>query len=270
MLDNIWLSAANSFNDLYDTTALVNTARGVEALIERGLRDGTIDLPNLKQFLPPVSRGFIEAFDALLHPEVERLVGNPAADRARDFIATFCARMSAEQSTKMSEFLQRATKVGCFCEAGDVPQMWGYYTNHEGFCLEYPLESLPDDDLRLRWLVPVVYRAERFSLTEFMLKLDGHKSPYAAWLSSIHKAPSWAHEREWRIVDTVGDDAPGREISMPTPSRLIMGHRIKSADRSAVIDIARHRGIPVFQAAPSSDGYVLTLNPVLPAQQASR
>lgn len=260
----VWLSAASNFNDLHDTSADFDAIDFVEASLRKGLEDGSLGLPpEMKDFLPPVANDMIGAFDAFLAAEVEKQAGPEAAARAKDFYKNFTQKQSREMSAIGSKFLQQRTKVGCFCEAGDEPLLWAHYADrHRGFCVEYPIKDLPRDDLRLRWLLPVVYGARKFSLSGLVMSQGGKPHPQMVWLASIHKAPYWAYEREWRIVDTVGDRVPGREILMPKPSGVFLGHRMSEETRALVTEIASKQGIPIFKMGPSSEGFGLHAEPV--------
>jgi hypothetical protein len=82
--------------------------------------------------------------------------------------------------------------------------------------------------------------------------------------SAIHKSPDWAHEQEWRIVDTTGDDLPGKEWLMPTPSRVLLVHRMAPEWRRQVVEIAGDQSIPVFDVSPSRrDQFDLDVKPVV-------
>ena len=200
----------------------------------------------------------IGALDASFTAQVEKDAGPATAKKSKDFFRTFLNQQSARMSDRFSEFMQRATKIACFCEAEDVPLLWAHYGDqHRGFCVEYPFEHLPRDDFRVHWLLPVVYSTERFNLIKMILRLGGKMNPFLPWLVAIHKSPDWAYEREWRIVAAVGDDSPGIEWTMPTPSRVILGHRMTPENRATLIETAREQGFPVFEMVPSSDGFKL-------------
>ena len=105
--------------------------------------------------------------------------------------------------------------------------MWSHYANRDtGICIEYSVESLFENDLILRLLHPVVYKPERFDLTEHFGTADpGGTNVLAVSLASCHKAPDWSYEREWRLV------IPGRMASQNPNSLSTSDHRAFSLER---------------------------------------
>lgn len=262
----IWLSAANQFNDLHDTSVSVDPHLGFGVAIWMRLFKNKPWFKAPRFLLAFVGRLALWTADRTFELAVLVKSGREDARKVKGFFTRILTRMSTDLVTQITTLSQQKTKVACFSEVEDAPLMWAHYAeSHQGFCIEYPIEDLGDDgnDLRRRWLLPIIYSKERFDLFKFAAQSGGRVNPHAIWLASIHKSLDWAYEREWRIIDNVGDDAPGRAMLMPTPSRIILGHRMKEEDRKTVIEIARTKGIPIFETVPSTDSFTLATRPVL-------
>jgi hypothetical protein len=257
----IWLSSAATFNDLLDTTVGdVGAIETTNAMLQRDLSSGKLAVPAIVRSSLPGAKDALGAFDDAFSAEIASRLGPEAAARAKDFFRNFIIKESKEMSAKASEFFQRATKVACFSETGTSPLLWAHYAGkHTGFCVEYPFTEFEPNDFRVHWLVPVIYTSQRFSLASILLSFvkTGQMNPFVPYLAALHKSPHWAYEKEWRIVAPIGDDSPGLEWTMPTPSRLFLGSRMDAAYRTKVIEIAREQGIKIFEMTTSQDRFDL-------------
>jgi hypothetical protein len=258
----VWLSNASKFNDLYDTSVVVDVVRGITALFPQVASRAAAGLPAeiLSRLLH--ADDVVAVLDRVFASEIEKTDGPDAAKKAKDFFRNFLATYSRDMTARMTTAIQHGTKVACFCEVNDSPMLWGYYTNSEGFCIEYHFADLPADDLRIRWLLPVLYSPKGFSLTSFGERLNGKPNPFVAMLAAIHKSAEWAHEREWRIVYPSGEDSPGKEIVMPQPAQLFLGCRMDPDYRKKVVEIARARSIPLMEMTPAGDSFKLHATPL--------
>lgn len=255
----IWLSAASELNDLHDTSLAVDVNRGFDTNLRKALADGSLRLPpGLAASLTPTSEDPVGVMDALFSAEIEKQDGPEAARRAKDFFRKFLLHESAGASHRLTKFMQRATKVACFCDANTEAVLWAQYADdHRGFCVEYSMAGLPEDDLRLRWLYPVVYTAEPFELSRLIERLEGKPNVFTPQLAAMHKATAWAHEREWRIIAPLGDNNAGCEWRMPMPVGVYIGSRMTTEHRDRIIVYARRSSVPVFEMAPSPGSFSL-------------
>lgn len=265
--NTIWLSAADLLNDVHDTSVSVDSPKTLESLLRDALANGTHGLPpELAERLASGTSSVLSALDAVFEAEIRKQHGPEVASKAKDFFRSFAAREGEKMTERTSRFVQRATKVACFCESEDIRLLWAHYADgHRGFCVEYPFDGIPRDDLRVQWLVPVVYTAERFNLSTLMETHGRKPNPFVPFLAAIHKAPEWAYEREWRIVAPIGDEAPGLELTMPKPTRLLLGSRMEPGHRGKLLSIARSQGVPVHEMVSGADGFTLESRAVVDA-----
>jgi hypothetical protein len=254
----VWASDASKFNDLLDTSVVADASHGMSDRIKSEAAAGRLELP--AEMLARIAQAddAFAVLDDLFAESVASQAGPEAGARAKNFFRNFAGAQSTEMATRLTQWFQGKTKVVCFSETFDAHLLWAHYArSHEGFCVEYPIHALPADDLRRRWLWPVIYSDERFSFTSFVHRLGGQMNIHAPQLAAMHKASGWAYEREWRLVDVMGDDVPGREFLMPRPSRIFLGSRMSSSDRERVAQIAAPRSIPLFEVSPDPQGQAL-------------
>lgn len=254
--ETIWLSAPDSFNDPFDSSLTVDALQPLATLLRNHLTTGGAPLP--EEIVAKVlgSHDVITAMDDVFVAEVAKQVGDEQAVKAKNFFRKAIAKQGREMARRMSQALQRGLKVACFSETGTSLTLWSYYADcHRGFCVEYPIETLPKDDLRRRLLFPVVYAPARFTMTSLMEQMIAEPRPYPffAILAAVHKAPDWTHEREWRLINPQGDDSSGISVQMPTPSGLFLGARMEAQYRRDVVTTAQARGIPLHEMALSDD-----------------
>lgn len=107
--------------------------------------------------------------------------------------------------------------VTCFSEIEyDNIHMWSYYADeHKGFCVEYLLREMLDKDINI---LPVVYTN--------VWQANRDNANYNEQVALI-KGESWAHEKEWRIVniDPVRSQEPGILLDGVLPIGIYIGCR---------------------------------------------
>jgi hypothetical protein len=259
----IWLSAASSFNDLYDSAVAIDAATGVRDGLQRHGSTGMPAVPPQMAARISSAPDPLAAIDELLVEAVAKQAGPDVARRAKNFFKEFLADQSVEWTAKATQFFQRGTKVACFSEVADAPLLWAHYADQNaGFCVEYDFSQIGADDLRRHMLWPVVYSAERFSFTRLLVALSGAPNPFIAAIASIHKSLDWAYEREWRIVVPLGGDTAGLEWTMPTPKAVYLGSRMAVDHRERITAFAHGRGIALLEMRGHADQYGVSAKPI--------
>ena len=118
----IWLSAANKFNDLFDTSVRVDFLAGMKTLLRQQIASRTLALP--QEMLSQLENADdpVETLDEIFASEVAKQDPD-AAERAKGFFTNFAQARSEDTTAKASEFFQRATKVACLriSRDGDRP-----------------------------------------------------------------------------------------------------------------------------------------------------
>ena len=88
-------------------------------------------------------------------------------------------------------------KISCFSEINDSILMWSYYaSNHEGVCLEFDLDKLPQNELT-KQIISSISKVHYSPIRTDNLLGKGDESVVNLLAS---KADVWSHEHEWRII----------------------------------------------------------------------
>lgn len=250
--DTVWLSAAAHLNDPYDSSLSIDCRPSFDALLA-GI------LP--KEPIPGVSQSDLEA--AALSPDplaalcTAALAGESdltaaEASRLHEALAVFVETQSQALSQKVSAAYQLGLKICAFGVDATSLIMWAHYAAcHTGFCIEYPLDSLPAKDLRRHLLFPVIYSQKRFDMSQALRQFAQAGPSLSAInkpiLAAVHKSAEWAYEEEWRLVHPLGDDSAGVAVKMPKPCALYLGSRMSKDVRAELLAAARQKGTPAFE-----------------------
>ena len=163
----------------------------------------------------------------------------------------------------LTERFQSAFSVVSLSEISSSILMWSHYSGaHCGFCIEYDFSSLSPEDLRRRLCFPVYYREKLTNATRYLAHADtaNLNNLFGLYLSLL-KGDEWAYEKEWRIVYPAGPTHANAEISMPTPSAIILGIRADSADEEWVVEYCNRTNIPLMKMRQRRDVFRLEVAP---------
>ena len=153
--------------------------------------------------------------------------------------------------------LRNESFVFCLAEEGNNQAMWETYADGAtGFCIEY---QIPNDTFlgqrMLMNLLPIYYgEKEPIKFFDILVKgLTADKQvngvsyeDYEKWfLSSYTKDPSYAFQKEWRIVFT--QDMGGNSQSFPFVKSIILGEKISEDNKKKLVDLANRRGFEIYQ-----------------------
>ena len=287
--DQVWVTIGSKMNDGYDARMYFNWT-SVETAIESEFSDDrlealyqqivSIDTP-IKQMLSQYlnARGY--------RGEITSMIDNPFIADAKT-LRDMAMNQRAGILRDIMSAAQSSIKFACFSEVIQSPDMWGQYANsEEGFALQYDFKNELDSDGVKSWQTyPVIYQKNRFQIPDdyirylfrfrlpYMLcNLMGRQDLYG-WISSLmpcsnpcpdqsmvtkimlHKSLEWKTEREWRVICNSKDRAfQAAEYSYFTkkPIALYLGRRMKLNDRNILIDIAKGKGLPVFDMIIDDD-----------------
>lgn len=153
--------------------------------------------------------------------------------------------------------LRKESFVFCLAEEGNNQAMWETYADDAtGFCIEY---QIPNDTFlgqrMLMNLLPIYY-GEKESIIFFDALVKGLTAEkqvngisyedYEKWfLSSYTKDPSYAFQKEWRIV--FAQDMGGNKQSFPFVKSIILGEKISEENKKILVDLANKKGFEIYQ-----------------------
>lgn len=160
--------------------------------------------------------------------------------------------------------LRNGSYVFCLAEEGNNQAMWETYADGAtGFCIEYQIPSKTFLGQRMLMnLLPIYYGAkEPLKLFDILVKgLTANKQvngisyeDYEKWfLSSYTKDPSYAFQKEWRIVFT--ENMGGNKQSFPFVKSIILGEKISEDNKKILVDLANRKGFEVYQRKLNTSG----------------
>jgi hypothetical protein len=259
--DTIWLASPSTFNDPYDCHHFIDhqkimnfSVRNLSPEIRAML--SVDEVTSIEKQLPTAEQPMDVLIDTLMRSEDldkrDALKAMLIAGRKKQF----------EELAVGGDFMKAGFHLCSFSARMDSTLMWAHYAqNHQGFCIEYDIKSLPPDDLRSRFMFPVVYQDEVFDATECMLRVDTPE------FNSIHlnraaliKGVDWSYEEEWRLVFANSLLEEPQVCKMPTPKAVYLGSHICSKNEAALKEICTKKGISMFKMKHSRHRFSMTPN----------
>ena len=168
-----------------------------------------------------------------------------------------------------------------------------YADNEEGFALQYdftkqvsPNEISDSRILKSIQTYPIIYNKDRFHvpheyvmylfkyrMTYVLAGMYGSHFPYSDFRSilpainpcpdeamvtkiMLHKSMEWKNEKEWRVICNSADPEYQQAeygYFKKAPTAVYLGRRMKQNSRKLLIDIARKKGIPVYEMLINDD-----------------
>lgn len=163
----------------------------------------------------------------------------------------------------MASGLSDLAYIKSFSEDPCDSLMWSHYADeHRGFCVEYNINLIEQDNFILNHLFPVVYSPKRRikkNIAEVAQELkqlsrdreDNNEPDFNENLDDcmalfLSKGEMWAYEREWRIVFTqeqvydIDDDELNRNIiSFDYATGIYLGYRIERTIEENILEIVQ-------------------------------
>lgn len=160
------------------------------------------------------------------------------------------------------------TRIAAFSKTPNNLPMWHHYTNgHQGVCLEYETNSIPDIYQKNR-LFPVKYVEKLPDVVNEMLRKKVPTCSVFQYMS-MHKLSDWSYEKEWRLIYDAGswyfrqEDVPtdfytkGKVVSFIRPSKIITGINIREHHKREINKMAESVNIPVVEAKQTEYGLII-------------
>jgi len=153
-------------------------------------------------------------------------------------------------------------KISSFSEDHQSLLMWGHYANnHEGFCIQYDLSSMDDNENLKKYLFPVNYNNEHFDITDFYIdNVINKKGKDTNRLihSVLYKSEDWKYEKEWRFVISESEFG-GKTVPTPKPKAIYLGSQINEGHKKQFIEVCKKNDIDIYQMKLDSKMYKLNL-----------
>lgn len=286
--DILGFSPASEMNDDFDGMLYFDKERIKTTLT------GTVTFQTINGIIESVRRGEIpkemknRVPEAVLQQMVSPL--SSLTPEAINLLVSQFIDFAAEDYDKRMTFISQVTqdqKIACLSRRIESAAMWGYYANDgTGFALSYDLR---EPNFSEYCLVPVIYGDERFDATEYaqwllqqqtlqrilisanahaLYPLLQHVIPCPDLFMStkvlIHKATSWSHEKEWRLVfyDKNKQSEKYPHIFLK-PTALFLGRNISAIHAKILRHIAVEKDIPAYKMTICEDNRTYSLYPQL-------
>ena len=265
--NQIWLSNPLNFNDPYDCSITYDSEKiqniiGLEYITEvlKDFSDEEMARDTRKTIL--LSDNPIQNFLDWLKDFIK---GSGEAEKEFLEMIDFFRNMKEFILKDFNEKYRNKLKISSFSEDHQSLLMWGHYANnHEGFCIEYDLSSMDDNENLKKYLFPVTYNNERFDITDFYIdNVINKKAKDINRLihSVLYKSEDWEYEKEWRFVITESE-YDGKTVSTPKPKAIYLGSQIKEADKEQFIKVCKENDIDVYQMKLDSKIYKINAEKV--------
>jgi hypothetical protein len=196
-------------------------------------------------------------------------------------------------------------KIACFSQDIDSAAMWGYYGDSgKGFALAYDFRNQYNTECivyskksncqsaKNATLFRTIYDDTPFDATQYatwliqrailqnfiagigyydgFLKIIDKFVPCPDMFIStkilLHKAASWVHESEWRLIlscDSMESDQEPFSYVNKKPLALYLGRNIDSCNEDRLRKIAEGKNIPVYKMKMNKDDLAYKLQPEL-------
>ena len=295
MMDEIWGTKPEAFNDPYDTVSIYN--------IKKLYDYAATALNNNSNILKVLcSLNNIE-----VNEKSHTILGKMIVDNL---------------NLKNNMQNQKVSVVSCFTEKIDNEIMWSHYANNaKGFALEYDYNELlnfgttvekdasefimnnfnffeiESNDYKMpSTLIPVFYDNSKYDMTDYLKKVIDNeinnikivhidkqeltlgksmvnlinstsefwKEKTAFWKTNAYKKKDWKYEREWRLLSYNLNPfflnmSPHYMIGNLVPTAIYLGERISQYDKIALIEIAKTKKIKIYQMYSKISGKTMKL-----------
>ena len=187
-----------------------------------------------------------------------------------DFNDPFDCNINLIEFEEKPEWSKRGNNHGnvgvcCFTESINDPTLWAFYTNYNGFVLEFNPEKTTvglNVEERTWSLNPVMYFDE-------LIKVKNTEH-YAMEYLLTAKLNKWKNENEWRFVTTVNEESDRIVQYKPhSVKALYIGHKIPDEQLSVYnlifdIFIEKYPKAEIYVVFPNPQGLELVFEKVWP------
>jgi len=247
--ESIWVTSADEFNDPYECFYTLSCDKFFNLDIKTFLNfkdfkkhiyDNNIDVEKL------TSMSFDNAIKTILQSS-QALISDDEVKHVLNAISNTSNEVHKLQLQKMVEHQKKSTFICCFSECKDSILMWSHYAkNHTGFCIEYNFKDKNNDIINTRALNPVIYTSDPLDMSDYFSSKDNF-NPLIGTYISMFKNSHWSYEKEWRLIFPLGDSSKPFKRKSPKINAIYLGSKISNVDKEKITDIARRKGIKIFQ-----------------------
>ncbi|WP_122894117.1 DUF2971 domain-containing protein [Arcobacter peruensis] len=250
--NQIWLSNPLNLNDPYDCSITYDSEKIQNIISFNNVQEILKDFSE-EEMSTSIKENILSSdnpIQNLLDWVEEFIEGSVEAEYIfRDLIKDI-QDMKAFILKDFNEKYRNKLKISSFSENHKSLLMWGHYANnHQGFCIEYDLSSMNDNENLKKYLFPVKYSNERFDITDFYIDNvinKEAKDTNRLIHSVLYNSEDWEYEKEWRFVITESE-YDSKTVSTPKPKAIYLGSQIKEEHKEQFIKVCKENDIDVYQ-----------------------
>lgn len=259
--NTVWCSNASDFNDPYDSSICFDSINLYKSPIDKEINNkefNDLDIP-LEVFNGIKTSN--DPYRTILQ-NVQKMTNHKITSKEEDqyyhIIKDFLEKNTKEMNLEFNKGLQNGYKICSFSERIDSMLMWSHYSNyHKGFALEYNFQILPIDDVRNRFMWPVIYDSKLFDATAYFEEQRNNEqfNNLFGIIASIHKAKDWEYENEWRLIVPLSPTDSPLSYNVPKPTGIYLGSKISNENQDEIELIAKNNNIDLYKMELSHNSF---------------
>ena len=264
----LWMSSPDRFNDPYDAAVHFEPGRFLveDRTVDEYLKHAETLKKNFEagiEWQPEKIKNPIASREWLSKMTDELLKGHPvpARNEFMEVMAKILKTRDEDAVRRMASFFRNSYSVLSLSENPAATLMWSHYSDsHRGFAIEYDFSNLGYHDLRRRLCFPIFYTRKPRDATRYMARTDmsDYNNLFGLYMCLIKK-DEWAYEKEWRILHAIGASHANSELTMPTPSAVLLGADVAPNDEAMMSVLCRTRAIPLKRMVRKSNSYDMSV-----------
>lgn len=253
----VWLSNPENLNDPYECSHIVKADEIIKEITDDKIKSSLFDYATILNIEEKKLKELIDKENSI--EEIFEFLLEKEDDYKKEyykkvFRGLFQNRIK-EIKKNLNKLIKDSFRVSCFSEINDSILMWSHYAEeHRGICIEYNTSKKSIDDLKGRFLFPVIYTDRIIDLSSMYSNTD--KINILRFnLVSIYKFDKWSYEKEWRLVIPNGRMKEEGLLKFFPISKVFLGSKISDENQKKVIEVCKEDEIPVMKMTIDSNNY---------------
>lgn len=157
----------------------------------------------------------------------------------------------------LQKFTKNLVRVACFSEHNSNEVMWSHYAGQaKGIVLSYSITQLEElmklHNIKDYVMTPIFYENHKLFFNPISKDTDEEKMMFYMNKVMLLKNKGWVYENEWRLIFSSLNESrfSKKYVSLKgiKPIQIILGENISPTYSRIIKNIARDKGIDLFQA----------------------
>jgi len=248
--NKIWLSNPLTFNDPYDCSITFNAEKINTIMVNNEISNILDSFPE-DEIPTSVKTQIISSSNPKnkLLSTIEKIITTKEGLEELNYInGILRPKINREVIENFNQLYKSKLKVSSFSENNLSMLMWGHYADsHQGFCIEYDIKSMPEEENIKKYLFPIEYTDTIYDITQFYIDnvINKNQLDINSLIKSVlYKSKEWSYEKEWRFVIT-NSECSDNTISTPKPKAIYLGSKIDKSHKKQFIELCKKNDIPI-------------------------